>query len=274
MKINKKIVGITMWSLAGLVLIVSLGFAGKEQAASKCKGLRIRVADQTGNLFIEPKDVVEVLNTRGKRVKGSAMQDINTLLLEKIVYTIPFVEKAEVYSTIDGYVNIDAWQRNPVVRVINNDNEHFYIDENGEFMPVTEKFTSPVVVASGFIFDDYAAKSLKYAVPHLSDSTAIPVLVQVNEIAQFLKGNEFWDAQIEQIYVNEKSEIELIPRVGNHSILLGNTSNLKEKMDNLMIFYKEGAIKTGWNRYSMINLKYKDQVIGTVRNAKITNKSN
>jgi len=58
MKINKKIVGITIWSLAGLVLIVSLGFAGKEQSVAKCKGLRIRVADQTGNLFIEPNDFV------------------------------------------------------------------------------------------------------------------------------------------------------------------------------------------------------------------------
>jgi cell division protein FtsQ len=274
MKINKKILNTGAWSLAVLVLIVSLGFAGKEQSSRKCLGIRIRVADQTGNLFIEPKDIMEVLNTRGTKVKGSQMEDINIPLLEKIVYSNPFVEKAEVYSTIDGYVNIDAWQRNPAFRVVNIDNEHFYVDEKGAFMPVTDKYTSPVIVASGFIFDDYAEKNLNYAVPNTRDSLAKPVLVQINEIANFIRSNEFWDAQIEQIYVNEKYEIELVPRVGNHTILLGNSENLEEKMENLMIFYKEATNKTGWEKYSMINLKFKDQVVGTIRNYQTTQKTN
>ncbi|HMT30841.1 MAG TPA: cell division protein FtsQ, partial [Bacteroidia bacterium] len=160
----------------------------------------------------------------------------------------------------DGYVNIDVWQRNPIIRIINNDNEHFYIDDKGEFMPVSDKFTCQVVVASGNIFDDYAERNLTYAVPFANDSLAKPVLVQLNEIASFLKGNGFWDAQI---YVNDKSEIELIPRVGNQQILIGSTENLKEKMEKLFVFYNQGVTKAGWNKYSVINLKFKDQVVCT-----------
>jgi cell division protein FtsQ len=263
MKINKKVVTMSLWSLAGLSLMISLGFSGHEQQTQKCQGLRIKIADETGHFFIEPKDIMDVLNTKGGKAKGSAMQDINTALLEKIVYTNPFVCKAEVYSTIDGFVNIDVWQRNPVMRVVNNDNEHFYVDDKGEFMPVTDKYTSQVIVATGNIFDDYAERSLKYAVPFAGDSTAKPILVQVSEVALFLKSNEFWDAQIEQIYVNEKSELELIPRVGNHRILIGSSDDLQEKMDKLLVFYKEGMSKAGWNKYSVINLKYKEQVVCT-----------
>ncbi|MBL0343384.1 MAG: hypothetical protein IPP71_22515 [Bacteroidetes bacterium] len=248
MKINKKMVRIALWSFAGLALVVTLGFSSHEQETQKCLGLRIKIADETGHYFIEPKDILEVLNTKGGKIKGSAMQDINISLLEKIVYTNPFVSKAEVYSTIDGYVNIDVWQRNPIMRIVNNDNEHFYIDDNSEFMPVTDKYTSQVVVSSGNIFDDYAERSLKYAVPFTGDSTSKPVIVQLNEVALFLKGNEFWDAQIEQVFVNEKSELELIPRVGNHRILIGNSDNLEEKLARLFIFYKEGITKVGWEK--------------------------
>ncbi len=260
-RINRKALNIALWSVGALALVVTLGFTGQEQQEQLCKGLRIKIADQTGHYFIEPADILQVLNTKGGKIKGSAMKDINTGLLEKIVYSNPFIGKAEVYSTIDGYVNIDVWQRNPVLRIVNYDNEHFYVDDQGVFMPVTDKYSCQVIVASGNIYDGYAAQSLKYAVPFVKDSTVKPILSQLNEIALFLKENEFWDAQIEQIYVNNQSEIELIPRIGDHNLLLGSTEGFEEKMENLFIFYQEGINKAGWEKYSHINLKYKDQVI-------------
>jgi cell division protein FtsQ len=252
-----------LWSVAGLTLVVLLGFSSNEQRSRPCQGLRIRIADTTGHYFIEPADIMDVLNTRGKKIKGTPMQDINMALLEKVVYSNPYVSRAEVYSTIDGYVNIDVWQRDPVMRIVNNDNEHYYIDRTGTFMPVSATYSSPVVVASGFIFDDYAESSLRYAVPSATDSTARPVLVQLYEISGFLKSHPFWDAQIEQVYVNSEGELELIPRVGNHTILIGNTDQLEEKMARLFVFYQEGINKAGWENYSRINLKFRNQVIGT-----------
>lgn len=261
MKLNKNIAGIVLWSLAAILVVVSLGFSSKEQGMMPCKGLRINIADETGNFFIEPAGIRELLNTRGEKIKGLPMRDINMALLEKIVYTNPYVSKAEVYSSIDGYVTIDIWQRDPIMRIINNDNEHFYIDDQGVFMPVSDQFTKPVVVASGFIFDGYNQKALRFASAHPTDTAALPLLVQTNEVARYLCEFPFWDAQVEQIYVNLDNEIELIPRIGDHRILLGNTDNLDEKMNNLFIFYTEAMKKAGWDEYSVINLKYKGQVV-------------
>lgn len=270
-KINRKVVSVSMWSLMSVALVVLLGFSDKEQQTQKCKGLKVIVADNSGNYFIEPQDIVDLLNTKAGKVKQREMMDINLSLLEKTVYTNPFVAKAEVYTTIDGFVNINVWQRNPVLRVVNFDNEHFYIDDEGGFMPVTEKFTSRVPVATGYIFDKYAQRSLDFAVPFLNDSASTPILVQLNEISEYLSQHEFWDAQIEQIYVNVDHEIELIPRVGNHSILIGNSDNLDLKMNNLYIFYTQGINKKGWENYSTINLKYNNQVICTKSKVQKTN---
>ena len=67
------------------------------------------------------------------------------------------------------------------------------------------------------------------------------------------------EAQIEQIAVNKLLEFELVPKVGNHKIVFGGIENLEGKFEKLMIFYKKGLSKTGWNEYSEINLKYKNQ---------------
>ena len=61
-------------------------------------------------------------------------------------------------------------------------------------------------------------------------------------------------------------EVELYPRVGEHTIVLGTTENFRKKLDNLMIFYKNGLSKTGWNKYSVINLSYNGQIVCTKKN--------
>ena len=64
-----------------------------------------------------------------------------------------------------------------------------------------------------------------------------------------------------QLHINENKEIELIPRVGNHIILLGSDEGLEAKFEKLMLFYQKGVQQIGWNQYSTINLKYKDQLV-------------
>jgi cell division protein FtsQ len=146
--------------------------------------------------------------------------------------------------------------------------EQFYIDKKGEFMPVSDKYTPPVIVANGYIYNTYT--EMKITTPVLTDdslkndSLMIPRTInQVYALAKFVEADTFWTANTEQIYVNEHQELELIPRVGNHRVLLGDTIDLQDKFRRLMIFYKEGLSKTGWNNYSVINLKFRNQVVCT-----------
>ena len=66
--------------------------------------------------------------------------------------------------------------------------------------------------------------------------------------------------------MNEEKEFELIPSVGNHSVLIGDVNDLGEKFSKLKIFYREGLNHTGWSQYSEINLKYRNEVYCTKRN--------
>lgn len=87
--------------------------------------------------------------------------------------------------------------------------------------------------------------------------------------------NELWRNQIEQINVLQDRGIELVPRVGNHIIYLGNLpeSNVTEERENNIVefvnkkmtrledFYKYGLSQAGWNKYSYINLEFDNQII-------------
>ena len=91
------------------------------------------------------------------------------------------------------------------------------------------------------------------------------MLDDIYQISKFIDQSEFWKAQIEQVYVDKDLEFVIIPKVGNHKIVFGGIENLAGKFEKLMIFYKQGLSKTGWNEYSEINLKYKNQVVCTKR---------
>lgn len=269
----KGVFSVSIWLVSISALTMILGFSEKEKCMIKCNALKIEISDENENEFITKNDVLDLLNSKEKQPVNKLMNDINIGMLEKLINSNPYVANAEVFSTIDGTLNIDIHQRNPIIRIINFKDEHFYIDNLGEFMPVSLNYSAPVIVANGFIFDSYAEQKVsKYEQLELDTKATKPLINQLYELAKFITNDQFWNAQIEQVYVNHQAEIELIPRIGNHRIILGNASQLAEKFNKLMIFYKEGLNKTGWNNYNIINLKFTNQVICTKADFNYTSK--
>lgn len=113
-----------------------------------------------------------------------------------------------------------------------------------------------MIIATGYINKWYAQK-------------------YVSLLSKALMTNELWRNQIEQINVLQDKGIELVPRVGNHVVYLGNLPEanavekrekdiqdfVNRKMSRLENFYKYGLSKAGWNKYSYINLEFDNQII-------------
>jgi cell division protein FtsQ len=147
--------------------------------------------------------------------------------------------------------------------VFNSDGESYYLDKEGSVMPTSDNYTARVPVASGFIMEKQYDMQ-QHNVVAMSDSLKkLSCLDDLFELAIFIRNDEFWKAQIQQIRVESNGELTLIPTVGDHHILLGRTDKMEQKFKKLLLFYKKGLNTTGWDQYSSINLKYKDQVICT-----------
>ncbi|GAO30989.1 cell division protein FtsQ [Geofilum rubicundum JCM 15548] len=81
------------------------------------------------------------------------------------------------------------------------------------------------------------------------------------KVAGMITGDPFWTAQMEQIYIRRNNEYILVPRVGDHLILLGQPENVEKKLRNLKELYTSGLDPKEWNEYQVINLKYENQII-------------
>ena len=259
----KKISGVLLWVGMAASIVLSVSFSNKQQNDLICSEIKIKINEEDGHYFIEETDIKDLLSDKGKDVRGLKVNAINIGLLEKILKNNPFVANAEVFSTIDGKVSISIDQRRPLVRVINNADEQYYIDSEGKYMPLSEKYTARVVVANGHILNRFGEKEVMTDQNCVECFASQKISGEIFKVASFIDNDPFWKAFVEQIYVTTDQELELIPKVGDYKILIGDSSDLELKLKKLLVFYKKALSRVGWEKYSVINLKYKDQVVCT-----------
>ena len=237
---------------AAILIVLFLTATISRQEASECVSVKIRIDHDKGNFFLDEGDINRILEQEAKvELIGVHPREIDFPRIENMIRDNPFVENAEIYVDIKGNLFIDVVQREPILRVINTKGVSYYIDKNGQKLPVCRKFTARVPVSTGHITDNHS----------LEGELESPVLKELYALARFISQDKFWKAQIEQIDVNDKHEFELVPRVGDHVIEFGDATGIVGKFDKLMLFYKEGLKSVGWNKYRSINLKYNDQVV-------------
>jgi cell division protein FtsQ len=259
----KKIIMISVWGVLITGVIILLVMLNNKNKNVACKGIEVYIDYQSEVYFITEDDVLDLIKSFEGDLKGKKMSEIKIFEIENLINSNPFVLKADVYATINGLIKINIQQRKPIVRIINNKNENFYIDDKGKEMPINIKYPSRTIIASGNIFDKYVSTvCLDTVGEKIYDSILKTTpLFKIYELAQFIDKDEFWKAQIDQIYLNNENEFELIPRVGNNIIIFGDTEDIKEKFEKLIIFYRKGLNMIGWNKYKYINLKFKNQVV-------------
>lgn len=263
----KKILNILVYVLAVLGLIISLAFSARESDKIQCSRIKIEVDNKSGNFFITDDDVRAMIYSKGDSLIGSPITSIPIAVYERHIAANPSVKRAEVYTQHNGVFAVKVYQREPILRVFNADGESYYIDKQGSLMPTSANYTARVPVATGFIVERQYEMQ-RHNVAEMSDSLKkLSSLDELFALATFIRNDQFWKAQIQQIHVEPNGELTLVPTVGDHHILLGTTENMEQKFKKLLLFYQKGLNKTGWDQYSRINLKYKDQVICTKKNS-------
>ena len=258
-----KILQISLWIISITGIVVLLGFVNKAREEQTFTKPVVKIDYETDNRFVNEEDILSQI--LGVEDTGKLkLNKFDVLTLEEKLSKNSSIKDVQVYKTIDGNLKIDVKQRRPIVRVFSK-NDSYYIDENGNLMLWTNKYTSRLLVVSGEINEPFN-KRYQFNYNHLSDTLIDKTLLDdIYKMAKYIDESEFWKAQIEQIHVNKVYDMELVPKVGNHKIVFGGIENLEGKFEKLMIFYKKGLSKTGWNEYSELNLKYKNQVVCTKR---------
>lgn len=235
-------------SLAGVVVLLS--FINVKKQTVKCTDIKILIPGADN--FIEREEIDAILKEDQGVLLGRNIENINIHKIEKKLQSNPYIGFAKVYLDMDGVLHIEVKQRQPILRIFNENGQDFYIDNDGLKMPISSNFTANVLVATGHITEVFGSRV---------DSLHTQLARDLYKTAQYIKKDTLWDSQIEQIVVDQKNDIELIPRVGNQRIILGNADSLEKKMKNLLLFYKKAMPQVGWDTYKTINIKYTNQIV-------------
>lgn len=259
----KKLIIISVWIVLIVGLGLLLGFAEKEHQSSICNKCDIIIKYNSDDYFITVDDVNSFFASKGIKIKGSPLSDINVGDIEDVLYTLPYIENAEVSMAIEGDVKIDIVQKRPIVKIYNQYGKDFYIDDKGGLMPSSDNYTARLLIANGFISDYYNPYTKLDVTDSLGKDTLVmnTAVYKIFRMAQYINKDDFWKAMIEEIFINSKGEIEMFTKIGEHSVIFGDIDNMDEKFNNLLVFYKQGLNKVGWSKYKTINLKYKNQVV-------------
>jgi cell division protein FtsQ len=133
-------------------------------------------------------------------------------------------------------------------------------------MPWSDTYTSPVLVVNGFIKENYGTLyTVNFDSYSLDSALRSPLLMDdIWQITKRIAADTFLSAQLIQVYITPERILQLIPRVGNHVIVLGDISDIDEKINKLRIFYSDGISRSGnWNDYKTIDLQFKNQIVCT-----------
>lgn len=203
----------------------------------------IRVVTDSGDRYnlVDVAHVEDMLQKRGYKLVGLPMGEINTLEIEQWIGSMEVIREAICYKTSGGGITICLKVREPILRVVSSRGDSYYVDREGEIL----RTSLPAI-------------SLPLVTGEVTERIAQQELLQV---VQIIDKSKFWSAQIQQINVTKEGNIELVPRVGSHLLLLGKAESIEEKLDRLYRFYHKGLNVVGWNKYKSVSVEYSNQIV-------------
>ncbi len=246
-----RLIGSITLGLAAFVGVMMLmGLVAKKDAAQSCTALQIMVEGK--ETFIDQADITAIIENQYGTVVGRQLLDIPLQKIEASLKALPYVSNADIHVDINGVMKVSVQQRAILLRVINRVGQEFYVDTEGKKIPTTLKYVPHTIVANGYIRESFG-KPL--------ETIESPVVKDLAAIVRHINTSELWSNQVVQLYVNEKGDIELVPRVGDQDLILGNAQDLDDKLRRLEIFYQRILPRVGTEAYSKVNVKYADQII-------------
>lgn len=246
----RKILFISIWVAIGAGMITLLAAAMRKQKNDRCKDYSITIKGDKDNLFVDEKDILKLLTDAANgKIKGQLVSSINLWKLEQQLEKSVWVKDAELYFDNNNLLHVTVIEREPVARVFNTAGNSFYVDNEVNKMPLSDKLSAKVPVFTGFPDRKILMKK---------DSV---LLRDIRTTAAFILNDPFWMSQVSQIDVTTEGEFEMTPVVGNHLVRLGKAEQIDKKFNRLFVFYKSVLSKTGFDRYKTIDVQYAGQVI-------------
>lgn len=245
----------TVLVLFVLVITVIASFKSKNKSypnGIQCEIIPIKDGNLDSVYLIKNKEIEKIIRDAfDVGLTQTKVSNIDPRMIEARLKQDAFVEDAEVWLNMSNQICTRIKQREPIMRIIDDNGGNYYLDKTGARVPNSIYYAMRVPIITGnvppyiqdfFQRDDYG---LKY----------------VFLLTKRLLEDDFFGNNVQQISVNATGEFTVIPLIGDQKIVFGSYNNLEEKLKRLKIFYHNAMPYEGWKKYSIINVKYYGQIV-------------
>lgn len=243
----------------GIVLVGAIGFAalmaaaGRHERGRQCSGVDIVAIEPTDLYFMDPADVkAELGRLDADTFLSKPLASIALDRIEEHLEALPHVASAEAWIGAGDRLRVRLAQRVPVVRVMHSEPVSYYLDIHGEKLPTSATFTARVPVVTG--------------IPRHDGEAMAAALDEILALAALWQDDPMLEAMVEQIHREKDGSYVLVPKIGDHVVLMGQDGVAPEdwapgQWDKLQTFYRDGLRHTGWEAYQQVDLRYRRQVV-------------
>lgn len=220
-------------------------WAASSLRARKCTGIDIEVKPGVDGKpsFLKPEAVKMELGRLASDFRNISLYEIDTDSLEKYLNAVNNFEHVEVVRTSSGKLLVSVVPIIPELRVF-TPTETYYINKDGKCMDAHAEYFADLPIVRGNFTSRMPA------------SGVLPV-------SRYIQRDTLLRNLITMIDYRSPTNIILIPRIRGHVINIGDTSNLADKFNRLLLMYRKVMPHKGWNTYDTISLKFRGQIVAT-----------
>lgn len=259
----KKWMKIVLWLLFAISVIVCGVYIRKSMNEQVLLTPVVHVNAEGENAFITGEEFIQRLKDNRLFFDGMTRQELNIEEIEKYLSSISQVNSVNVYQQIDGNWSIELDMRYPIARVFNIFGESYYLDREGNTFETIPSHTARSLVFTGEIKDRIQSANV-FEIINNDSLKSIRKLDEIYRISNYVCNDPVFHSLIGQVHLKKNGDFILVPLVGDQVIIFGSAyteKEVEEKFQKLRIFYEEAIPYEGWNTYSEISLKFKDQIV-------------
>jgi cell division protein FtsQ len=223
--------------IAGVIGLYS--FTSHRNSMRKVKKIEVVFVGEN-SLFLKPETVNKLLIEKNKDLETLNKEGLDLNKLEKSLSHHQMIQKADVFISVDGALKAVVEQKTPIGRVF-DEKGSFYIDYEGNKMPLSDNFTARVPLLSGEIG---AVKKEK-----------------LSEVLGMIAGDDFLKKNIIGVQVLPNGGLIMANRNYDYQIDFGRTINIERKFKNYKAFFQKAVLDSTLGKYRRINLKFTKQVV-------------
>ncbi|MDR3047336.1 MAG: hypothetical protein LBU51_06965 [Bacteroidales bacterium] len=238
---KKLVLVLKLLIFVGVIAVVILAVV--KMSARKCTDISIKIDSENEYPAISDEYLISTLLQAPFPIVGEKLKDIHTDSISKIIKLNPFIEEIEKIRFERTTLVITVKLKEILMRVFPEKGEQFFIDKKGEILPFSPLVKEKTIVANGHIANNKTQ------------------LQKLFLLATAIDNHEFSKSQFWQIFVNAHHEFELIPTIGDQIVLVGDETNIEQKLFNLEKVFSNILIFKGLNEYSYLDARFQNRII-------------